>query len=65
MTPATLDELLDQLRDGRIADDDMADLPTFGGAEPGDTQGVWSWDAARLIVGTCPDDYAIVPRDRQ
>lgn len=29
----------------------MTSLPTFGGIEPSDTVGVWSWDAGRLLVG--------------
>ena len=38
------------------------DLPTFGGDEPENTDGVWSWDETRLIVGTCSDDVEIVSR---
>lgn len=30
---------------------DLCALPTFGGDEPNDTAGVWSWDAKRLLVG--------------
>lgn len=30
---------------------DMTSLPTFGGQEPADTIGVWSWDESRLLVG--------------
>ena len=41
---------------------DMDDLPTFGGATPEDTDGVWSWDETHLLVGTCSDDYEIVAR---
>ena len=29
----------------------IEDAPTFGGTEPADTMGVWSWDADRLLVG--------------
>jgi hypothetical protein len=28
----------------------MDSLPTFGGAEPEDTMGVWSWDENFMIV---------------
>ena len=28
---------------------DCAGLPTFGGAEPTDTRGIWSWDASRYL----------------
>mgnify|MGYP001558570730 CR=1 FL=1 len=30
---------------------DWTSLPTFGGADPGNTVGIWSWDATRLLVG--------------
>lgn len=29
---------------------ELANLPTFGGVEPSDTRGVYSWDATRLLV---------------
>ena len=38
-------------------------LPTFGGTEPGDTTEIWSWDAERLLVGTCRDDLEIIDRE--
>jgi hypothetical protein len=60
LQPADLDELAEMMRDGRIACFD--ELPTFGGDEPDDTSGVWSWDAARVIVGTCADDIEIITR---
>lgn len=41
---------------------DYTSLPTFGGDEPTDTVGVWSWDAADLLVGDGPDDLRIVSR---
>lgn len=41
---------------------DFTSLPTFGGDEPRDTMGVWSWDATRLIVGACRSDFEIVDR---
>jgi hypothetical protein len=31
---------------------DLGTLPTFGGIEPRDTSGVWSWDEDNLLVGT-------------
>lgn len=40
---------------------EMSSLPTFGGAEPADTSGVWSYDETRLLVGDCAP-YGIVPR---
>lgn len=44
-------------------DIDFAELPTFGGEEPSDTSGVWSWDKNNLLVGTCVDDMEIVSRE--
>lgn len=41
---------------------DTTSLPTFGGNEPENTQGVWSWDETHMIVGTCPSDMEIVSR---
>lgn len=56
---------LETLRAALIAfegDDWPTDLPTFGGTEPSDTAGVWSWDADRVLVGTCADDLMIEHR---
>ena len=62
---ATLDELLDVLKSMQDSREvDMTSLPTFGGVEPKDTSGIWSWDATRLIIGT-GSDYEIVDRDWQ
>ena len=47
---------------GRLQDETCTELPTFGGEEPADTNEVWSWDAERLLVGTCADDLRIMPR---
>lgn len=41
---------------------DWSDLPTFGGEEPPDTSGIWSWDAAHMLVGGCLDELEIVVR---
>ena len=38
------------------------DLPTFGGKEPADKIGIWSWDSSNLLIGTCQDDLAIISR---
>lgn len=62
-----LDELCEAMRNGdpRCLDRDgqwVDSLPTFGGEEPTDTLEVWSWDASRLLVGTCADDLKIVDR---
>ena len=53
-------KILTRLEDSREVD--MTSLPTFGGNEPKDTQGVWSWDATHMIVGT-GSDYEIVDRE--
>lgn len=58
----TLDELYSAMRGGQITQG-WDDLPTFGGADIEDTHGVWSWDARRMIFGTCADDIEIVPRE--
>jgi hypothetical protein len=38
-----------------------SDLPVFGGP-PADGEGVWSWDATHMLVGTCADDLELVRR---
>jgi len=58
---AALQEIEAQLAGGPDEDDplcvrvaelvDVTSLPTYGGQEPRDTTGVWSWDATRLLVG--------------
>lgn len=48
---ASLDELLDVLRAHDTRDADLSDLPTFGGEEPSDTMGIFSWDEGRLLIG--------------
>jgi hypothetical protein len=68
----SLEELLDAMREieaecAEIGSDpqfayDATALPVFGGAEPPDTLGIWSWDESRLLTGTCTDDMRIVPR---
>ena len=75
MTIETLDQLFDVLRSNPTADEaealglptahgecDWTSLPTFGGDEPADTREVWSWDAGRMIVGSCAGDITIVDR---
>ena len=59
----TLDDLFARMRAG--AEADWGSLPVFGGGEPHDTRGVWSWDETRLIVGTCGQDLQIVERAAQ
>ena len=58
----TLNELLTVLQNMEDSRDvDMTSLPTFGGDEPDDTSGVWSWDADRKIIGT-GSNYEIADR---
>lgn len=62
-----LEELLDALieRAAWTLDrhgDWSTDLPTFGGEEPDNTDGIWSWSDHYLLVGTCADDLEIVDR---
>lgn len=40
----------------------MTELPTYGGQEPRDTSGVWSWDEKSLLVGRGDGDMTIVSR---
>jgi hypothetical protein len=47
----SLDELAELLTQAaEVGVEVNFDLPTFGGEEPADTDGVWSWDADRLLV---------------
>lgn len=72
MTATDLETLLDAWREHGTAchaleesDEETLDstaLPTFGGETPASTAEVWSWDATRLLVGTCPSDAQIVMR---
>jgi len=63
----SLDELAVVLRGdegGRLDWMDWTSLPVFGGKEPADTLGVWSWDEGRLLVGGCRSDLEIVAREQ-
>lgn len=63
-----LDDLLEALQTARelapdiVAEADLSNLPTFGGAVPSGTIEVWSWDESRFLVGSCIRDMRIVPR---
>ena len=59
---ADLESLLDAMRERCDILPQWDDLPTYGGEAPENTMEVWSWDAGRLIVGTCADDVEIIPR---
>lgn len=61
----TLDALMDAAKQyGECVGKDAldSDMPTFGGDEPASTDGVWSWDATRLLVGTCAGDLRMALR---
>lgn len=62
----TLDDLLAVLRDGGELKGTvgMTALPTFGGDDCADIgeDPIWSWDSDRVLIGTCADDFEIVPR---
>lgn len=60
---AGADPLDDDAPAHTCGDLDWTTLPTFGGVEPRDTSGVWSWDETRLLVGTCASDLWIEARD--
>lgn len=60
-----LRDLRDALANYGAHDPDFDDdtIPTFGGAEPVDTEETWSWDASSLLMGACFGDLKIVPRE--
>jgi len=35
-----------------ITEEELCELPTFGGEEPADTQGIFSWDETRYLVNS-------------
>ncbi len=59
-TYTNLDDLYTGIRCGEA--ELTADLPTFGGETPEDTQEIWSWDETRLMVGTDTNNIDIVLR---
>lgn len=42
---------------------DLTSLPTFGGAEPRNTEGIFSWDDNRLLIQDHNGMFMIVDRD--
>lgn len=59
------DELCDTLNevdDETMGLIDTSSLPTYMGAEPRETEGVWSWDETRLLTTDCNGVYIIEPR---
>ncbi|NBD14290.1 MULTISPECIES: hypothetical protein [Corallococcus] len=47
-----------------LTDLPWTELPTFGGAAPSSTEGVWSWDPTRLLVGERADAVTLVRRTK-
>jgi hypothetical protein len=41
---------------------DVCNLPVFGGEEPRDTHGIYSWDATHVLTHY-QDEWAIEPRE--
>ncbi|MFY1826540.1 hypothetical protein ACN47A_11550 [Myxococcus fulvus] len=64
-TLESLDALADVLRRwGRhLVDLPWTVLPTFGGAAPARTEGVWSWDDSRVLVGPEVHALTLCPRE--
>ena len=68
--PSNLEELLEILKaNGDWAGSpqnhgelDYSSLPTFGGDEPSNAAGIWSWDEDSVIMGSCSDDFCIESR---
>jgi hypothetical protein len=57
-----------QTIEDRIQGVDMADLPTFGGPEPRNTDGIYSWDETRILYarsGLTPPAWGIQERDEE
>jgi hypothetical protein len=59
----TLDDLLLAIQRKELDDVPMDDLPTFGGEEPADTLGVFSWDETRLLISDATGTLRIRSRD--
>lgn len=58
---SSLDELLSALRARHLPLTDL--LPVYGGPEPTEHVGAWSWDERSVMIGTCRDDLRIVSRE--
>lgn len=60
-----MQEIQDECRENETDSEaiyDITSLPTFGGTEPSNTAGIWSWDEQNLLVGDCLDEMKITPR---
>lgn len=52
----------DEAHEGATDLVDWVNLQTFGGEQPDSTEGVWSWDAERLLVGDDATSLRIIDR---
>lgn len=61
-----LRDLLNEIDPDEYPENTLASLPTFGGDEPSDTRGIYSWDEANLLMSEDPrtgaSEWTIVPR---
>lgn len=60
-TPQNLEQLLAAILAGAYSDQDMTNLPTFGG-QPVEKVGVFSWDARRVLKQG-HGGWCIIPRE--
>ncbi len=68
--PTNLEELMDRMKAGEFwntapmkhGELDWSSLPTFGGDDPADTVGIWSWDEDSFLVGDNGANLEIVDR---
>lgn len=69
--PSTLEELMERMQANACWNDapvkqgglDWSSLPTFGGDDPIDTAGIWSWDADSFLIGENADSLQIIDRE--
>lgn len=69
--PSTLEELMGWMQANECwngapvkhGELDWSSLPTFGGDDPIDTSGIWSWDADSFLVGENAESLQIVDRE--
>lgn len=69
--PSTLEELMERMQANECWGDapvkhgelDWSSLPTFGGDDPPDTTGIWSWDTDSFLVGENADSLQIIDRE--
>ena len=61
--PKNLDELYEQMKADNPNLPRWDCLPIYSDRPIEHTIKVWSWDDDRMIVGTCPSDIEIVPRE--